>query len=132
MKGSLAITLAVVRRRLREGRRTRGNLVLAFLADEKERLVERVRATASAAPSARSPSARRTGSGLRIGSGIRDDLHKAFVPLAAGLSHRRALSAGPAALKRLGARVAAGRVPRSLCLRVGGGGRCSGCRCVLG
>ncbi|MEV4676967.1 MULTISPECIES: M20/M25/M40 family metallo-hydrolase [Actinomadura] len=35
MKGSLAMTLAVVRRRLREGRRTRGDLVLAFLADEE-------------------------------------------------------------------------------------------------
>ncbi len=34
-KGSLAMTLAVVRRRLREGRRTRGDLVLAFLADEE-------------------------------------------------------------------------------------------------
>ncbi|WP_279473154.1 M20/M25/M40 family metallo-hydrolase [Actinomadura darangshiensis] len=35
MKGSLAMTLAAVRRRLREGRRTRGDLVLAFLADEE-------------------------------------------------------------------------------------------------
>ncbi|WUI03776.1 M20/M25/M40 family metallo-hydrolase [Spirillospora sp. NBC_00431] len=35
MKGSLAMTLATVRRRLREGRRTRGDLVLAFLADEE-------------------------------------------------------------------------------------------------
>ncbi|MFI0356899.1 M20/M25/M40 family metallo-hydrolase [Actinomadura sp. 9N407] len=35
MKGSLAMTLAVVRQRLREGRRTRGDLVLAFLADEE-------------------------------------------------------------------------------------------------
>lgn len=35
MKGTLAMTLAVVRRRLREGRRTRGDLVLAFLADEE-------------------------------------------------------------------------------------------------
>ncbi|MFF5264020.1 M20/M25/M40 family metallo-hydrolase [Actinomadura viridis] len=35
MKGSLAMTLAVVRRRLREGRRTRGDLILAFLADEE-------------------------------------------------------------------------------------------------
>ncbi|MFC5186580.1 M20/M25/M40 family metallo-hydrolase [Actinomadura harenae] len=35
MKGSLALTLAVVRQRLREGRRTRGDLVLAFLADEE-------------------------------------------------------------------------------------------------
>ncbi|MGP4028956.1 M20/M25/M40 family metallo-hydrolase [Actinomadura sp. 3N407] len=35
MKGSVAMTLATVRRRLREGRRTRGDLVLAFLADEE-------------------------------------------------------------------------------------------------
>ncbi|MFC4913629.1 M20/M25/M40 family metallo-hydrolase [Actinomadura gamaensis] len=35
MKGSLAMTLAVVRQRLREDRRTRGDLVLAFLADEE-------------------------------------------------------------------------------------------------
>ncbi|WP_067468953.1 M20/M25/M40 family metallo-hydrolase [Actinomadura macra] len=35
MKGTLAMTLATVRRRLREGRRTRGDLVLAFLADEE-------------------------------------------------------------------------------------------------
>ncbi|QFG26390.1 M20/M25/M40 family metallo-hydrolase [Actinomadura sp. WMMB 499] len=35
MKGTLAMTLAVVARRLREGRRTRGDLVLAFLADEE-------------------------------------------------------------------------------------------------
>ncbi|MBW8486476.1 M20/M25/M40 family metallo-hydrolase [Actinomadura parmotrematis] len=35
MKGSLAMTIAVVRQRLREGRRTRGDLVLAFLADEE-------------------------------------------------------------------------------------------------
>ena len=35
MKGSLAMTLATVRRRLREGRRTRGDLILAFLADEE-------------------------------------------------------------------------------------------------
>ncbi|WP_395108205.1 M20/M25/M40 family metallo-hydrolase [Actinomadura sp. SCN-SB] len=35
MKGTLAMTLAVVRRRLREGRRTRGDLILAFLADEE-------------------------------------------------------------------------------------------------
>ncbi|TYC07767.1 M20/M25/M40 family metallo-hydrolase [Actinomadura syzygii] len=35
MKGALAMTLATVRRRLREGRRTRGDLVLAFLADEE-------------------------------------------------------------------------------------------------
>ncbi|NDU74689.1 M20/M25/M40 family metallo-hydrolase [Actinomadura sp. DSM 109109] len=35
MKGSLALTLATVRARLREGRRTRGDLVLAFLADEE-------------------------------------------------------------------------------------------------
>ena len=35
MKGTLAMTLAVVRQRLREGRRTRGDLVLAFLADEE-------------------------------------------------------------------------------------------------
>ncbi|MCP9972643.1 M20/M25/M40 family metallo-hydrolase [Actinomadura madurae] len=35
MKGSLAMTLAAVRRRMREGRRTRGDLVLAFLADEE-------------------------------------------------------------------------------------------------
>ncbi|MEV5575821.1 M20/M25/M40 family metallo-hydrolase [Spirillospora sp. NPDC052269] len=35
MKGSLALTLSVVRQRLREGRRTRGDLVLAFLADEE-------------------------------------------------------------------------------------------------
>lgn len=35
MKGTLAMTLAVVRQRMREGRRTRGDLVLAFLADEE-------------------------------------------------------------------------------------------------
>ncbi|MFI6520682.1 M20/M25/M40 family metallo-hydrolase [Spirillospora sp. NPDC050679] len=35
MKGTLAMTLATVRQRLREGRRTRGDLVLAFLADEE-------------------------------------------------------------------------------------------------
>ena len=35
MKGSVAMTLAVVRQRLREGRRTAGDLVLAFLADEE-------------------------------------------------------------------------------------------------
>nr|WP_231336226.1 M20/M25/M40 family metallo-hydrolase [Actinomadura graeca] len=35
MKGTLAMTLATVRWRLREGRRTRGDLVLAFLADEE-------------------------------------------------------------------------------------------------
>ncbi|WP_428993784.1 M20/M25/M40 family metallo-hydrolase [Actinomadura verrucosospora] len=35
MKGSLAMTLATVRARLRAGRRTRGDLVLAFLADEE-------------------------------------------------------------------------------------------------
>ncbi|MGH3387349.1 MAG: M20/M25/M40 family metallo-hydrolase [Actinomadura sp.] len=35
MKGSVAMTLAAVRARLREGRRTRGDLVLAFLADEE-------------------------------------------------------------------------------------------------
>ncbi|WP_425547505.1 M20/M25/M40 family metallo-hydrolase [Actinomadura vinacea] len=35
MKGTLAMTLAVVRQRLREGRRTRGDLILAFLADEE-------------------------------------------------------------------------------------------------
>jgi acetylornithine deacetylase/succinyl-diaminopimelate desuccinylase-like protein len=35
MKGTVAMTLAVVRRRLREGRRTAGDLVLAFLADEE-------------------------------------------------------------------------------------------------
>jgi acetylornithine deacetylase/succinyl-diaminopimelate desuccinylase-like protein len=35
MKGSLAMTLAVVRQRMREGRRTGGDLVLAFLADEE-------------------------------------------------------------------------------------------------
>ncbi|MFG2007050.1 M20/M25/M40 family metallo-hydrolase [Spirillospora sp. NPDC048911] len=35
MKGTLAMTLAVVRQRLREDRRTRGDLVLAFLADEE-------------------------------------------------------------------------------------------------
>ncbi|WP_433324167.1 M20/M25/M40 family metallo-hydrolase [Spirillospora sp. CA-294931] len=35
MKGTLAMTLAVVRQRMREDRRTRGDLVLAFLADEE-------------------------------------------------------------------------------------------------
>ncbi|WP_067831977.1 M20/M25/M40 family metallo-hydrolase [Actinomadura kijaniata] len=35
MKGSVAMTLAAVRARLRAGRRTRGDLVLAFLADEE-------------------------------------------------------------------------------------------------
>jgi acetylornithine deacetylase/succinyl-diaminopimelate desuccinylase-like protein len=35
MKGSVAMMLAVVRRRMREGRLTGGDLVLAFLADEE-------------------------------------------------------------------------------------------------
>jgi acetylornithine deacetylase/succinyl-diaminopimelate desuccinylase-like protein len=35
MKGTVAMTLAVVRQRMREARRTRGDLVLAFLADEE-------------------------------------------------------------------------------------------------
>ncbi|MBC6460093.1 M20/M25/M40 family metallo-hydrolase [Actinomadura sp. HBU206391] len=35
MKGTVAMTLAVVRQRMREGRRTGGDLVLAFLADEE-------------------------------------------------------------------------------------------------